>query len=91
MAGQPQAPGRRVVRVFVSSSFRDMRAEREKLIKLVFPCLRQMCEQRGTAWVEAEPRWGITDEARERGRVPPLRVLRVVRPWLEGEKGRESN
>lgn len=52
MSGQPPAPGRRVVRVFVSSTFRDMQAEREELIKRVFPRLRRMCEPRGSAWGE---------------------------------------
>ena len=38
------SPARRVVRVFVSSTFRDMFAEREELIRRVFPRLRKVCE-----------------------------------------------
>jgi len=37
----------RVIRVFVSSTFRDMHAEREELVKRVFPELRKLCEARG--------------------------------------------
>jgi hypothetical protein len=38
---------RRVIRVFVSSTFRDMQDEREELIKRIFPQLRSLCESRG--------------------------------------------
>lgn len=37
----------RAIRVFVSSTFRDMQEEREELAKRVFPQLRKLCEQRG--------------------------------------------
>lgn len=33
------------VRVFISSTFRDMHAERDPLVKVIFPCLRQWCEE----------------------------------------------
>jgi len=52
----------RVIRVFVSSTFRDMQRERAHLIKFVFPQLRRMCEQRGFIWGDVDLRWGITDE-----------------------------
>ncbi|MBI3610876.1 MAG: DUF4062 domain-containing protein [Nitrospirae bacterium] len=47
----------RVIRVFVSSTFRDMHAEREELVKRVFPQLRKLCEQRGVTWGEVDLRW----------------------------------
>gem|GEM_PF-2949005 len=31
------------VRVFISSTFRDMHADRDHLVKVVFPPLRQWC------------------------------------------------
>ena len=34
----------KVVRVFISSTFRDMQAERDHLIKVVFPALREELE-----------------------------------------------
>jgi len=34
----------RTVRVFNSSAFRDMHAERDRLIKVVFPALREKLE-----------------------------------------------
>ena len=36
----------RVVRVFISSTFRDMFEEREILVKRIFPQLRKLCEER---------------------------------------------
>ncbi len=36
----------KTVRVFISSTFRDMHAERDHLVKVVFPKLRHWCEDR---------------------------------------------
>jgi len=44
--------GNRVIRVFVSSTFRDMQAERDELILRVFPQLRRLCEERGVSFVD---------------------------------------
>jgi tetratricopeptide (TPR) repeat protein len=37
-----------------------MHAEREELVRRVFPRLRRLCEERGVAWREVDLRWGIT-------------------------------
>ena len=37
-------------RVFIASIFRDMQAERDHLVKLIFPQLRKLCESRGVTW-----------------------------------------
>ncbi|MGB8298274.1 MAG: DUF4062 domain-containing protein [Polyangia bacterium] len=47
-----QAPRDRVIRVFISSTFRDMHEEREELVKRVFPELRRLCDSRGVVWNE---------------------------------------
>ena len=52
----------RQIRVFISSTFRDMKAERDELVKYIFPKLRTLCESRGVSLNEVELRWGITDE-----------------------------
>jgi hypothetical protein len=44
----------RVIRVFVSSTFRDMQAERNELVLRVFPQLRRLCEERGVTWGEVD-------------------------------------
>ncbi|HAM34177.1 MAG TPA: hypothetical protein DCP41_12000 [Deltaproteobacteria bacterium] len=49
----------RLVRVFVSSTFRDMHAERDELVKFVFPELRRWCRERAVEFVE----WNCSEDA----------------------------
>ncbi len=74
----------RVIRVFVSSTFLDMKEEREELVKRVFPKLRKICEKRGVTWGEVDLRWGITDEQTAEGKVLPicLREIHECRPYF---------
>jgi len=62
-------PRSRYIRVFVSSTFKDMKAERDELILRVFPQLRKLCDQRAVVWGEVDLRWGITEEQRAEGKV----------------------
>ncbi len=79
----------RVVRVFVSSTFRDMAAERDELVKRTFPALRSLCEARGVTWGEVDLRWGVTDEQAAEGQVLPicLAEIRGCRPYFIGLLG----
>ena len=79
----------RSIRVFVSSTFRDMHEEREELIKRVFPQLRQLCEARGVAWSEVDLRWGVTDEQKADGAVLPICLAEIdrSRPYFIGLLG----
>jgi hypothetical protein len=79
----------RVMRVFVSSTFRDMHEEREELVKRVFPELRKRCEARGVTWTEVDLRWGITDEQKAEDQVLPicLAEIRNCRPFFIGLLG----
>jgi NADPH-dependent 7-cyano-7-deazaguanine reductase QueF len=43
-------PRTREIRVFISSTFRDLREEREELVKQIFLQLRRLCESRGATW-----------------------------------------
>jgi hypothetical protein len=65
-------PRQREIRVFVSSTLRDMQGEREELVKQIFPQLRRLCESRGVTWGEVDLRWGIPDEAKAEGKALPL-------------------
>jgi hypothetical protein len=47
---------RHEIRVFISSTFRDMQEEREELVKQIFPQLRRLCESRGVTWAEVDLR-----------------------------------
>jgi WD40 repeat protein len=55
--------GGRTFRVFVSSTFSDLRAERNALARIVFPRLRALCEPRGYKFQAVDLRWGVRDEA----------------------------
>jgi len=59
----------RTVRVFVSSTFRDMHAERDYLGRIVFPELRERCVKRKLHLVDLDLRWGVTEEEAEQGKV----------------------
>jgi nephrocystin-3 len=59
---------RREIRVFISSTFRDMMRERDLLVKRVFPALRRICAKRFVTFTEVDLRWGITEEQAAEGR-----------------------
>ena len=52
-----------IFRVFVSSTFSDLKAERNALQKFVFPRLRELCQRHGCRFRAIDRRWGIHDEA----------------------------
>lgn len=76
----PATPRRqRVVRVFLSSTFRDFETERDILVKRVFPELRRFCRERFVELIEVDLRWGITAEQAERGEVLPICLKEISR------------
>ncbi|MEY2457253.1 MAG: hypothetical protein QOK06_2347, partial [Acidimicrobiaceae bacterium] len=81
MADQPRS-----IRVFISSTFRDMMLDREELIARVFPAIRKLCEARGVAWSEVDLRWGVTDEQKAEGAVLPICLAEIerTRPYFIG-------
>lgn len=52
----------KTVRVFISSTFRDMHAERDHLVKVVFPALRERLEKYRIHLIDIDLRWGVTQE-----------------------------
>lgn len=72
MGDAPQQKSRdRAIRVFLSSTFRDMVAERNELCRRTFLELRKFCEERGVTFTDVDLRWGITEEQKTEGRVLP--------------------
>jgi hypothetical protein len=85
--GQPShgAVGWKTVSVFVSSTFDDMHAERDYLVKEVFPRLREWCEQRRLRLVDVDLRWGVTEaDATNNKRVVDVCLRRIddCRPFF---------
>ena len=50
-------------RIFVSSTFSDLKAERNALQERVFPRLRDLCQKHGARFQPIDLRWGVSDEA----------------------------
>ena len=59
----------RQIRVFISSTFRDMQDERDYLMKRTFPKLRKLAAERDVTLTELDLRWGITEEESKSGKV----------------------
>jgi nephrocystin-3 len=55
------------IRVFLSSTFQDMEAERSHLVKQVLPKVRAACLARQVGFTEIDLRWGITEEEFQNG------------------------
>lgn len=79
----------RPIRVFVSSTFRDMQAERDLLAKQVFPEVRQRCRELGGDLVPVDLRWGVTEKQAERGDVLAICLAEIeqCRPYFLGLLG----
>ena len=77
------------VRVFVSSTFRDMHAERDWLVKRVFPVLRERLEKHRLHLVDIDLRWGITEEQSDNDEVLDLCLKQIdeCRPFFVGLLG----
>lgn len=79
----------RELRVFLSGTFLDMQAEREYLVKHVFPEIRQLCRERGVIFTDVDLRWGITANEARRGKVVALCLEEVIgrEPYVLGLVG----
>ncbi len=71
--------GARVFRVFISSTFTDMVAERNALQAVVFPQLRDHCASRGASFQPVDLRWGIGEEASSGHRTMRICLAEIAR------------
>jgi NACHT domain- and WD repeat-containing protein len=65
--------------LFVSSTFRDFRVERDALRLYVFPRLRARCQARGATFEAVDLRWGISASAAEARRTMEICLDEVER------------
>ncbi|XP_053738812.1 telomerase protein component 1 isoform X3 [Synchiropus splendidus] len=70
----------RTVRVFISSTFRDMHAERDLLVRFIFPELRRRAATHRLHLQEVELRWGVTEE--ESARTVEMCLSQVCRSQM---------
>jgi len=77
------------LRVFISSTFKDLQEEREHLVKKIFPKIRALCRDRGIRFTEVDLRWGLTDEDVALGQVirTCLEEVDKCRPYFIGITG----
>ena len=69
----------REIRVFLSSTFKDMEAERHYLLTRVFPGLRALCAERDVGFTEIDLRWGVTEEESQNGRTVEICLEEIDR------------
>jgi nephrocystin-3 len=79
----------RSIRLFISSTFKDMPQERELLVKTIFPEIRRLCASRLVNFVYIDFRWGITSEESAGGKVLDLCLNEIdkCRPYFLGILG----
>ena len=79
----------RVVRVFISSTFKDMIADRDELMAQTWPALRSLCRGLSVEFVEVDLRWGITEEQSQRKETVQycLDEIKRCRPYFIGLLG----
>ena len=72
------------VHIFISSTFNDMHAERDYLVKKVFPKLQDWCEKRKIRMVDIDLRWGVseTDTMNKKVVSTCLRNIDKCRPFF---------
>jgi tetratricopeptide (TPR) repeat protein len=76
----------KTVRVFISSTFRDMNVERDHLVTVVFPELRERLEDIGLEFYDVDLRWGVpklnVDHEQANSWAYCKRWIRRVRPFF---------
>jgi hypothetical protein len=66
-------------RVFVSSTFTDLRAERRVLQERVFPDLKKYCEARGASFQAVDLRWGVNEASQREQRTMEICLTEIAR------------
>ncbi len=89
--GSETAPAgaNRRIRIFISSTFRDMIEERNALMTHTWPELRRLCRERHVELVEVDLRWGIAESQSTRKETLKLCLdeIRSCRPYFIGLLG----
>ena len=79
----------KTIRIFISSTFRDMHAERDWLARFVFPELREQCRKHRVHLVDVDLRWGVSEEDTQDNMALDicLDAIDVCRPFFLGLLG----
>ena len=79
----------KTVRIFISSTFRDMHAERDHLVRFVFPELKEKCRQQRVHLIDVDLRWGVTEADAQDGKALDICLDEIdsCRPYFLGLLG----
>jgi nephrocystin-3 len=79
----------RSLRIFISSTFKDMIDDRDELMAQVWPKLRALCRERQVELTEVDLRWGVTEEQSTRKETLKLCLdeIHKCRPFFIGLLG----
>ena len=79
----------RTIRIFISSTFEDMKEERNYLITKIFPKLAAEAAKRDVTLIPLDLRWGISEEESRTGKVIEicLQEIEQSRPFFIGLLG----
>ncbi|MCI0413723.1 DUF4062 domain-containing protein [bacterium] len=83
------ATGWKTVRIFISSTFLDMHAERDHLVRFVFPELKERCRKIRVQLIDVDLRWGVTEEDANAGKALDICLdeIDTCRPYFLGLLG----
>jgi tetratricopeptide (TPR) repeat protein len=81
--------GKRSIRIFVSSTFRDMEEDRNELMTHCWPLLRKFCAEKYVEISEIDLRWGVSEEQSTRKETLKLCLdeISACRPFFIGLLG----
>ncbi len=79
----------RTVRIFISSTFSDMHAERDYLVRFVFPELKEKCRKLHVHLIDVDLRWGVTEKEAQEGKALDICLDEIdsCRPYFLGLLG----
>ncbi len=79
----------KTIRIFISSTFRDMHAERDHLIRFVFPELKEKCRKHRVHLIDVDLRWGVTEADAQDGKALDICLdeIDTCRPYFLGFLG----
>jgi len=77
------------IRVFISSTFIDMHAERDHLLRFVFPKLKEKCRKKRVHLIDVDLRWGVTEKDAQDGKALDICLDEIdsCRPYFLGLLG----
>jgi telomerase protein component 1 len=79
----------KTIRIFISSTFSDMHAERDHLVRFVFPELKDKCRRLHVHLIDVDLRWGVTEKDAQEGKALDICLDEIdsCRPYFIGLLG----